>query len=141
MAANSPASFVHSLREYEMVTGAQADEIARTVQPRFADVRRLAQELVRRSYLTAFQATELFQGRGRGLVVGPYRLLDRLGEGGMGQVFKARHVRMDRIVALKLIQKDHLSQPEAIQRFFREARSAAQLSHANIVHAYDAGQA
>jgi len=141
MSANTPASFVNSLREYEIVSGAQADEIARTIQPRFADVRGLAQELVRRGYLTAFQATELFQGRGRDLVVGPYRLLDRLGEGGMGQVFKAHHMRMDRVVALKLIQKDHLSQPEAVKRFFREAQAAAQLSHPNIVLAHDAGQA
>ncbi len=141
MSANGSASFVHSLRETEIVSTAQADEIARTLQPRFADARGLAQELVRRGCLTAFQADELLHDRGQGLVVGPYRLLDRLGEGGMGEVFKARHVRMDRVVALKLIQKDHLSEPHAIERFRREARAAAQLSHPNIVLAHDAGEA
>jgi serine/threonine protein kinase len=141
MFATTPASFVHSLREYEVVSGAQADEIARTFQPRFTDVRSLAQELVRRGYLTAFQAAQLVQGRGQDLVVGPYRLVNRLGEGGLGEVFKARHAQMDRVVALKLIQKAYLSRPEAIQRFKRETRAAAQLSHPNIVVAHDAGQA
>jgi serine/threonine-protein kinase len=141
MPANSPAAFVHSLRAYEIVSGAQTDEIARTLQPRFADVRGLAQELVRRGHLTSFQTGRLLQDRSQDLVVGSYRLLDQLGEGGMGQVFKARHVPMDRVVALKLIQKDHLSQPEAVKRFFREARAAAHLSHPNIVLAHDAGKA
>ena len=54
MSANGSASFVHSIRETEIVSTAQADEIARTLQPRFADARGLAQELVRRGCLTAF---------------------------------------------------------------------------------------
>jgi formylglycine-generating enzyme required for sulfatase activity/tRNA A-37 threonylcarbamoyl transferase component Bud32 len=141
MPADSSASFVHALRHYEIVSGTQADEIARTLLPRFADVRRLAQELVRRGHLTAFQAGQLLQGQGQNLVLGSYRLLDCLGEGGMGQVFKARHVRMDKIVAIKLIHKERLSQPQIIERFSREARAAAQLSHPNIVIAHDAGQA
>ncbi len=65
-------------------------------------------------YLTTFQANKLGQGRGQDLVVGPYRLLDPLGEGGMGQVFKARHVTMDRMVALKMIPKDRVANPVAV---------------------------
>jgi serine/threonine-protein kinase len=61
--------------------------------------------------LTPYQANQLLAGRGADLLLGPYRILDRLGEGGMGQVFKAHHVSMDRIIALKIIPKDRISSP------------------------------
>src|SRR5208337_1911316 len=80
------------------------------------------------------------QGQGSVLVLGQYRLLERLGEGGMGQVFKARHQTMGRIVALKIIRKDRLAQPDAVKRFQREIHAASQLTHANVVLAYDADQ-
>src|SRR5205814_4078675 len=64
---------------------------------------------------------------------------ERLGEGGAGQVFKARHRRLDSLVALKLIRKNLLTDPEVIGRFQREIRILSQLDHPNIVHAYDAG--
>ncbi len=72
--------------------------------------------------------------------LGQYQLLEKLGEGGMGQVFKARHQLMDRIVALKVINKKHLDNPEAVLRFHREIRALAQLDHPNIVRAHDADQ-
>ena len=73
-------------------------------------------------------------------MLGPYVLLERLGEGGMGAVFKARHRNLGRVVALKVIRKDRLAQPEAVKRFQREIRAAAQLSHPNIVLAFDADE-
>lgn len=69
-----------------------------------------------------------------------YELLEELGRGGMGVVYKARHQQMNRLVALKVIAKEYLTEPGAIQRFQREIQAAAQLSHPNIVLAYDAGQ-
>src|SRR5262249_47005168 len=60
------------------------------------------------------------------------------GEGGTGQVFKAQHQRMQRLVALKLIRKELVTDPEVTARFQREMHVASQLSHANVVHAYDA---
>ena len=64
-----------------------------------------------------------------------------IGEGGMGRVFKAVHRRMGRVVALKVIRKDRLSQsPEAVRRFGREARAAAQLSHPHVVMIFDADE-
>ena len=73
-------------------------------------------------------------------LLGPYRFLDRLGEGGMGQVFKAHHLSMDRLVALKLIPKDRVSNPVALGRFYREVRAVAKLSHPNIVIAFEVNQ-
>ena len=59
----------------------------------------------------------------------------------MGTVFKARHRKLGRIVAVKLIRKDRLAHPDAVRRFHREVQAAAQLAHPNIVRAYDAGEA
>src|SRR5262249_49917925 len=63
------------------------------------------------------------------------------GGGGMGTVFKARHRLMERAVALKVMSPELMHRPAAVERFQREVRAAAQLSHPNIVTAYDAEQA
>lgn len=90
--------------------------------------------------LTAFQAT-VIAGRDEPVLrLGEYLLLDRIGEGGMGQVFRALHTRMDRVVAIKMLPQDALQSPEAVRRFEREVRAAARLEHPNIVTAYDAGE-
>lgn len=75
---------------------------------------------------------------GPGSVIREYLLLDPLGEGGMGQVFRARHARLDKIVAIKLIRRGRRDAP-ILQRFEREMRAAGRASHANLVHATDAG--
>ena len=71
------------------------------------------------------------------VLLGEYELLSILGQGGMGVVFKARYLRLHRIVALKMIRSDVLASPEVVERFRREARSAAELDHPNIVQVYD----
>lgn len=111
-----------------------------TLQTKFTEARDLAQELIRRDWLTAFQANQVFQGKWQNLVIGPYVLLERIGEGGMGQVFRARQKLLNRIVALKLIRKECLDNPRVVQRFQREIRAAGQLSHPHIIRAYDADQ-
>jgi serine/threonine protein kinase len=73
-------------------------------------------------------------------VLGEYVVLDKIGEGGMGQVLKARHRTMERIVALKILPSKSVDSPEAIKRFRREVQAAARLTHPNIVMAYDAGE-
>jgi tRNA A-37 threonylcarbamoyl transferase component Bud32 len=73
--------------------------------------------------------------------LGQYALLERLGEGGMGEVYKARHRLMDRVVAVKVIHPRHLSHPAALQRFQREIRALARLDHPHIVRAEYADQA
>ncbi len=133
------APLVQGLREYRLLEPAQLQELE-ALLPRFADARALAGELIRRSWLTPYQANQLLQGRGRELVLGSYVLLERLGEGGMGQVFKARNWKLGRVVALKVIRKDRLANPDAVRRFRREVQAAAALSHPNIVHAYDADE-
>jgi tetratricopeptide (TPR) repeat protein/predicted Ser/Thr protein kinase len=69
--------------------------------------------------------------------IGPYRILDRLGAGGMGEVFLAEDTRLGRKVALKTVGQAHLGSAEARQRLLREARAAANLNHPNIAAIYD----
>jgi len=70
-----------------------------------------------------------------------YRVLELLGAGGMGTVYKAEHRLMGRLVALKVINRDLVGRPAAVGRFRREVQAAARLSHPNIVTAHDAEQA
>ncbi len=100
-----------------------------------------AQTLVSRGLLTEFQVECLLAGNGHTLTLDRYVLLDRIGAGGMGQVYRARHRRMNRIVAVKILPPKLTLNPEAIARFQREARAVARLSHANIVRAHDASEA
>ena len=109
------------------------------LQFRFPDAPSLGAELRQRGWLSAFQVESVLKGKVLDLQRGPYLLLDRLGEGGMGEVYKARHQLMNRVVALKVIRKDLLADPSNERRFLREIQAAAQLSHPNIVMALDAG--
>jgi eukaryotic-like serine/threonine-protein kinase len=91
--------------------------------------------------LTAFQAQQIYQGKGKHLVLGNYVALDKLGQGGMGMVLKAEHRRMKRVVALKVLSPNVTKTPEALRRFQREVEAAARLNHPNIVTAFDADEA
>ena len=139
MATVSSSSLVDALRQYRLLEPTQLEEL-KNLQARFTGPKALAKELITRSWLTAYQVNQLLQGKAHALVLGQYILLERLGEGGMGQVFKARHRNLGRIVAIKLIRKERLDNPNAIKRFQREVRAAAALSHPNIVHAFDADE-
>src|SRR2546425_975716 len=92
------------------------------------------------SAISATSAVKLFPVRlSPGTRLGPYEILTAIGAGGMGEVYKARDTRLDRIVAVKVLSADIASSPEARQRFEREARAISQLSHPNICALYDVG--
>ncbi|MFO0864251.1 MAG: serine/threonine-protein kinase [Gemmataceae bacterium] len=101
-------------------------------------------EWVKRGLLTPYQANLVNQKKTAELVVGPYVLLDRIGRGGMGDVFKARHRHLrTRTAALKVIRPELLKNPASRQflaRFEREPQTLASLSHPNIVQVFDAGR-
>ena len=104
------------------------------------EAREIAKALVSWKLLTRFQAKMLLLGRNSGFFLGPYRILDQLGQGGMGRVYKAMHQTMNRVVALKVLAPQMVSTARAHQLFLREVQAAAQLSHPNIVMAFDANQ-
>jgi serine/threonine-protein kinase len=137
MPLTSVAELLELLRDMHLLTPSQLPLVA-DLQAEFTDPQAAAEMLVRRKWLTPYQVEVLFGKQPFNLVLGPYVLLEPLGEGGMGQVFKARHHLLERIVALKIIRQDRISNdPEAVHRFQREARAAALLSHPNIVLLYD----
>jgi serine/threonine protein kinase len=96
-----------------------------------------ATRLIQAGILTPFQAKLILQGKHKGFKLGPYRILNQIGAGGMGQVFLAEHAALRRQVALKVLPPRQALDPANIERFYSEARAAAALDHPNIVHAYD----
>jgi serine/threonine protein kinase len=97
-----------------------------------------ADTLIEQGVLTHFQAEKLIAGRWRGFVIsGKYRLLERLGAGGMGAVYLCEHIHMGRRVALKILPMQQAEDPASLARFYREARAVARLDHPNIVRAHD----
>src|SRR6201984_1853611 len=74
-----------------------------------------------------------------GTRLGPYEIQSPLGAGGMGEVYRARDTRLDRIVAVKVLASHLSSSPELKQRLEREARAISALNHPNICHLYDIG--
>jgi serine/threonine-protein kinase len=139
-APGSVAAFVETIRRCQLLTAPQVEELTRQLQPRCPDARALARELLQRNWLTPYQVNCILQGRAQDLVLGSYVLLERLGAGGAGQVFKARHQLMQRVVALKVIRKELLADADTVARFHREIQVISTLSHPNVVQAYDAGQ-
>jgi len=129
--------FVKNLED----SGILADDTIKDFIPPKAspkDAEELVRELVRHKKLTKFQAEEVYRGKGKSLVLGNYVLMEKIGAGGMGQVFKARHRRMDRFVAVKLLPPAMTKDKAAIARFEREVKAAAKISHPNVVAAHDA---
>ncbi len=105
-----------------------------------ADPRECAAALVQAGLLTNFQAKQLLSGRHRGFTLGTYRILEPIGQGGMGVVFLGEHMSLKRRVAIKVLPVEKAKDKLSLERFYREARAAAALSHPNIVGLYDVSQ-
>ncbi len=100
--------------------------------------RMLADRLVEMGMLNPWQAKQLLDGRTK-FTLGPYRVVDSLGSGGMGQVFKAEHGILGRVVAIKVLPLSKAT-PESRANFTREIRAQARLDHVNLVRALDADE-
>ena len=97
----------------------------------------LLDRLMAAHLLTPYQADRLAAGKYKGFLLGGYVILDKIGTGGMGQVFLAEHAAMRRRVAIKVLPAPVADDPVARERFHREARSAAALDHPNIIRVFD----
>jgi serine/threonine protein kinase len=132
-------TFLANLRQSGLVSDDELDAALRRV-PEHERGRSVARALVQLGLLTRFQAQLLLVGRTSGFTLGQYRILDQLGQGGMGRVFKAEHVTMGRTVAIKVLAPQHTKTEKARQLFMREVRAAGKLMHPNIVTAHDANE-
>ncbi len=101
---------------------------------------RIGEALMQAGLLTSYQLDRVLTGSTHGLVLGNYRVLDKLGSGGMGVVFLAEHSLMKRRVAVKVLPVDEDCSPSVRQRFYAEMRVLAELCHPHIVLAFDAGE-
>ncbi|MCS7021969.1 MAG: serine/threonine protein kinase [Gemmataceae bacterium] len=135
------AEFLDLLRRSQLVAETRLDAVLQRHRqngtlPQQIDP--LANLLIREGLLTYFQARQLKLGRyKRFTIAGKYKLLELIGVGGMGAVYLCEHVLMHRLVALKVLPLEKLTDPSHEERFYREARAVAALDHPNIVRAYD----
>jgi serine/threonine-protein kinase len=134
----SVADFLTTLRDSRLLEPARLEEISRTPEAKEVDAPTLGLCLIQLGWLTEYQVGELLQGRASQLVLGPYRLEDRLANGTSGAAaYRARHPEKDGRLALKVVPKDRLGDPAAAQRLAQEIRAAAQLAHPSIARVSD----
>ena len=132
--------FVKSVSDSGILSGQEMDAVRSRMASQSLEVQDFARELVNQGKLTIFQARNIVAGGANRLVLGSYVILDKLGAGGMGTVYKAQHRRMKRVVALKVLPTAKMSKSGMVQRFQREVEAAAKLDHPNVVTAHDADE-
>ncbi|MEO6810249.1 MAG: serine/threonine-protein kinase [Isosphaeraceae bacterium] len=137
-----PTDLLAVIRRSGVLTERQLEDVrARVLAGEYPfDPTSLAECLVRDQILTGFQVRRLLKNKTHGLVIDRYVILDRLGSGSMGRVYRAHHQHMDRIVALKIIAPEIVTNERVIARFQREMKLVGRLDHPNVVRAFDAGQ-
>ena len=139
----TPSPLLRRLVTDGIVCGEDYDALApkdRAAVERAADDSHLLHLLGGVGLMTEFQIARVKAGRTHGLVLGNYRLLERIGSGGMGIVYRGEHLRLRQAVAVKALHPGPDHNPRVLARFFQEARAVAQLKHPNIVTAIDAGE-
>jgi serine/threonine protein kinase len=132
--------FVELVRKSGVVEEARLDAYLKQLRTDSGaphDLGRAAGRFVRDGVLTHFQAEQLLLGKWRRFTIGKYKILERLGSGGMGNVFLCEHKFMRRRVAVKVLPIARAEDSSSLERFYREARAVAALDHPNIVRAHD----
>jgi serine/threonine protein kinase len=142
MAPLSIDEFVARLESARVLDEARLEAIRKELAPvrHEVDTECYANKLVKEGTLTQWQWDQLLAGR-KHFVVGEYRLLELAGRGGMGAVFKAEHIRLKRIVALKTLNPELVNKPAQVARFQKEIQAASALESPHVVRALDAAQA
>jgi molecular chaperone DnaK len=138
--AATVSQFTEHLVRSGIMTAKQLGEFRAALPPelKHPTAELLADALVRRGMLTAYQAARILEGKPEGLILGNNVIQQRIGSGGMGDVFKAEHRRMKRAVVVKILHPENTKSETAVRRFQREVEAVAKLSHPNIVTAFDA---
>ncbi|MFM8272601.1 MAG: protein kinase domain-containing protein [Gemmata sp.] len=124
-----------------LFTREQVQVLARELNAFGDDTASGLKHLVKHRRITPYQLGKVRSGKAAELRVGPYLVLDKVGEGGMGKVFRARHTLTGRVVALKVIRPALVSNPTVRGRYAREVQVTGKLVHQNVVRIEDAGEA
>src|SRR5262245_61969813 len=111
MPIDSIPALIQALSEYHLLAPTAQEELNGSLASRFNSPRELCKELLNRGWLTPFQVNQVLQGRGAELVLGSYLILERLSEGPVGELFKARHHHMKREAAVQVVRAELLRQP------------------------------
>jgi serine/threonine protein kinase len=141
-APTSTDELLELLRKSELIPPQRLDTFMAQVRAAWSasSPRELAGLLLAAGLLTHFQAEQLLAGKWRGFTIGKYRVLERIGTGGMGTVYLCEHLVVGRKVAVKVLPSSQSHNPAALGRFYREARAAGVLDHPNLVKAHDIDQ-
>lgn len=131
-------TFVNQLRDCGLLFDKRLDKSVRELAGQSPDAKTLARTLMQRGLLTPYQANYLLTGKGKELVLGQYRIVERIGHNVTGQIFKAVHATMGRLVVIRLMAPHLAADPSERARFMQEVQNIAQLSHTNILTAFDA---
>lgn len=131
--------FVSALRRSTLLEEEHVEELLGASHAETTEA--FAQELIDQGVLTPYQARVLIRGRWKGLVLGNYEILEKLGQGGMGQVYRAKHRRMGRMVCLKVLRSSGRRSADTVERFRREIKTISSLDHPHFVIAHDADEA
>jgi response regulator RpfG family c-di-GMP phosphodiesterase/tRNA A-37 threonylcarbamoyl transferase component Bud32 len=142
VAASPTELFLKKLQDTLLIHPEDWETVSQPIKKELVDISdsgALLAKLVELGLLTEHQAARISAGTTFGLILGNYRVLNRLGAGGMGVVFEAEHIHMRRRVAVKVFAIGGQEHSLPLQRFFNEIRTIAHLKHPNIIVAFDAG--
>jgi serine/threonine protein kinase len=142
---STATSFIELVRQSQLVATADLDAAIAAFEPSSAKAKQgseakaseMARHLIRRGVITTWHAEKLLAGKNKGFFLGKYKLLEPLGAGGMSFVFLAENQLLGQRRAIKVLPKSKVSDSSYLERFYREARAAAQLNHPNIVRTFD----
>ena len=140
MAIDTNQRFLTALHRTGIFEQEQLDEIRDRLLGHYADPVALGEYLVEINWLTAYQLQMMLAGRWDELTIGPYQILDRLGEGGLSEVLKAWDGERGRVVALKVLRNELATNGDAVRQVQRELQAITRLSHPNIIKTFDASQ-
>ncbi len=134
--------FLESALKRELLTKAQVEEAVRIYETvRDVGVEQMIQDIIVKKGFMSAEAVRSLRRQISGMRVGKYKIVEQIGEGGAGVVYRATQEPLDRTVAIKVLGKHRADSAEYLERFRREARVAVTLNHQNIVRGLDFGEA
>jgi eukaryotic-like serine/threonine-protein kinase len=140
MGISSSGMLMDALRQHSLLSPDQLAQLPNLAQGRCGNARAFAKMLLQRGWLSVYQVNQLLAGNGHELMIGPYFVLEKLGQGGLSAVYKGRHREHGGLVAVKMIKAEVFASPEGRQQFLQEVEAMARLDHPNIVQFCDADQ-